>query len=79
MKLVDNVTPLPVITRLDIDAERVLKAAIDSTLYLQKVVVLGYDAEGEFYFASSIADGGTVLWLMEVAKKKLLEIGGDKE
>ena len=32
MKLVDNVTVLPVITTLDLDVERVLQAAIETKL-----------------------------------------------
>lgn len=59
------------ITKLDIPADRVLEAAIG---ILDKVVVMGYDHEGREYFASSIADGGDVLWLPERSKKKLLEV-----
>lgn len=71
MKIVTNVIPLPVITTLDLDAERVLEGAINSTL--QSCIVLGYDADGEFYFASTMADGGEVLWLLEMAKLKLMK------
>lgn len=59
------------ITTLDLDPDRVLAQA---TGKLQGVVVLGFDKDGDFHFASSYADGGDVLWLLEVAKKKLLEI-----
>ena len=41
---------------------------------LEEVVIIGFDKCGEFYFSSNKADGGCILWLMEVAKKKLLEI-----
>lgn len=71
MKIVTNVIPLPVITTLDLDAERVLEGAINSTL--QSCIVLGYDADGEFYFASTMADGGEVLWLLEMARLKLMK------
>lgn len=64
-----------ILTRLDVPAERVLDNA--QIARLTSVVVVGYDEEGEEYFASSIADGGSVLWLLERAKKKLLGI--DKE
>lgn len=40
---------------------------------LKGVVVIGFDNDGEFYGASSIADGGSVMWLMEVCKRKMLE------
>ena len=73
MKLVENVSILPVLTRLDVPCERLLTAALESTL--QRVIIIGTDAEGEFYFASSMADGGDCLWWLEIAKKKLLEIG----
>jgi hypothetical protein len=67
-----NVVSIGVITTLDSDPDRVLdeaKGKCDGG-----VVVMGYDADGEFYFSSSIADGGSVLWLMEECKKRLMEI-----
>lgn len=60
------------ISRLDLPAERVLQSAIDAKI--KTALVLGYDADGEFYFASTKADGGDIIWLMEIAKKKLLEM-----
>lgn len=67
----DNVVKFPGITRLDVDPERVLEAALGQ---LEGVVVLGLTKDGEEeYFASSYADGGTVMWLLERCKKKLLE------
>ena len=66
-----DVVALDCVTRLDIPADRVLEAAMGE---LEKVVVIGYDKDGEEYFASSIADGGTTLWLMERSKAKLLAI-----
>lgn len=42
---------------------------------LKDVVILGYDHGGELFFSSNIADGGTVMWMLEKAKKMLLEIG----
>ena len=63
--------PLGNITRLNLPVNTILKAAEDQ---LESVVLLGYNKEGEEYFASTIADGGEVIWLLERAKKKLLEI-----
>jgi hypothetical protein len=60
------------ITRLDIPVERVLRQAGDAEL--DTAVVIGWDANGEFYFASSAADGGEIIWLLELTKKKLLEV-----
>lgn len=41
-------------------------------------VVMGYTPEGEEYFASTYADGGTALWLIERCKRALLN-NGDTE
>lgn len=73
MRLVDkgNVVILPVITTLDLDAERVLDGAVNAKL--QSCLVIGYDPDGEFYFASTMVDRGSMLWLMEVAKKELMK------
>ena len=60
------------ITRLDIPVDRVLEEAKGKIE--DGVIVLGWDNKGEPYFASSIAPGGTVLWLLEKAKKALLEV-----
>lgn len=68
-----SVIDLPVVTRLDLDPDRVLTKAIGEC---ESVVILGYDKDGAEYFASSLADGGSVLWLLERLKKKLLEVGG---
>ena len=65
-----EVVELDVITRLDIPVERILRKAGEADL--TKVFVLGYCENGELYFASSIADGGDLLWLMEKAKGALL-------
>ena len=72
MKLVENVTVLPVVTTLDLDVERVLQAAIDAKPAY--VLVIGEDAEGNLYFGSSKPDGGEALWWMEKAKRALMEI-----
>lgn len=58
------------ITRLDIDPDRVLEQAAGK---LQGVVIIGFDHEGQFYGASSYADGGNAIWLLEVCKKRILE------
>jgi hypothetical protein len=69
----NNVVILPVVTRLDLPAQRTLDAACDANL--ETAVVIGWDADGDFYFASNKADGGDVLWLLELAKRKLFEAG----
>jgi len=67
----DNVIPLGNITRLDLPTDRVLDAVKGDCS--DGVVVIGYDDQGELYFASSIAHGGSVLWLLEQAKLALLK------
>ena len=58
------------ITKLDLPPDRILEAAKEK---LEGVIVIGFDKDGEFYGASSYADGGTALWLLEICKKKLME------
>lgn len=65
-----EVVELPTTTYLDIPVERVIRGA--AAAKLQSVVVMGWDENGEIYAASSIADGGRVLWLMEKFKAELL-------
>lgn len=68
----DNVIEWGGITRLDLPPERVIAKAADAKL--ESVVILGHTADGEEYFASSLADGGDVLWLLERCKKLLLDV-----
>lgn len=68
-----NVVGIGGVTRLDIPAERVIDEAAKADL--DAVIIIGTDQDGDFYFASSQADGGDVLWWLEIAKKRLLEIG----
>ncbi len=59
------------ITKLDLPIDRVLDSAKGE---LEGVILIGYDKEGEEYFASTYADGGDILWLIERLKKRLLQI-----
>ena len=70
-----NVVNLPCITRLNLSPERILSEALEADL--DGAVVMGYTKEGEAYFASTYADGGHVMWLMELCKAKLLQIAVD--
>lgn len=64
-----KVIELGCLTKLDIPADKVLEGAIGK---MEGVVVLGWDKNDELYFASTYADGGTIIWLLEVCKKRLL-------
>ena len=68
--MTDNVINFGGGTFLDLPPDRVLKAA---TGKLEGVVLLGYDKEGNEYFASSYGSATEMLWLLERAKKRLLE------
>lgn len=70
-----NVVNLPCITKLDLPPDRIIEAAAKADL--AGVVVLGYTQDGDAYIASSYADGGNVMWLMELCKAKLLKIAGE--
>lgn len=72
--MTENVIPLGNITRLDQPTDRVLDDAKGECT--EGVVILGWGSDGDLYFASSIADGGEVIWLLEMAKIRLLKIGG---
>ena len=69
-----NIVYLNMITSHDIPADRILTRALGE---LECVVIAGYGKDGTEYFASSLADGGDALWLLERCKKKLLEIVDD--
>jgi hypothetical protein len=69
-----EVVILDVETSLDIPADRVLEAAVGNC---DPAVVIGYDAQGELYFAANVADKRQVLWLLEAAKRKLFDAAGE--
>ncbi len=65
-----NVIPLGKVTHLDLSPDQVLHGAVGE---LNALVIMAWDKDGDLYFASTMADGGEVLWLMEQCKKRLLE------
>lgn len=65
-----EVVELGCLTRLDVPPDKVLTAAVGG---MNQVLVLGYDKEGEEYFASSWTDRAEVLWLVERFKQQLLD------
>lgn len=67
-----NVVSAGIVTSLDVPPSRVLAGALDANL--TDVVVMGYTQDGDQFFASSMSDGGTVLWLAEKMKVSLLSI-----
>lgn len=71
----DNIIDLPVVTTLDLDPDRVLRQALKADL--QTVIIIGRCQDGSEYFASSVADGGSVLWDLERTKLRLLRTADD--
>lgn len=64
-----KVIPFTGITKLDLDPDVVLERSMGQ---LEGFVILAYDKDGQEYFASTYADGGVVLWLLERCKTQLL-------
>ena len=71
-----NVIPFNGITRLDLDPDMVLE---NTKGKLEGVIIIGYDKDGHEWFASSYADGGDVLWLLERMKLRLLNIEEERD
>ncbi len=70
-----KVIPFNGVTKLDLDPNITLENLKDE---LEGFVIMGYTPDGEEYFASTYADGGTALWLIERCKRALLN-NGDAE
>lgn len=65
-----KVVPFTGVTTLDLNPDVILENLKGK---LNGFVVMGWATNDEEFFASTYADGGTVLWLMERLKIKLLE------
>jgi tryptophanyl-tRNA synthetase len=63
---------LETVTTLDLPPDRILRKAAEAEL--THVVVIGVDPDGEEFFASSIASGPEVVWMLERAKLALLRM-----
>ena len=67
-----EIVDLQVVTRLDIPAHKIIKRASEADL--TEIVIVGFDAAGDLFFASNKGDAGTVIFHLEMAKKRLLDI-----
>jgi hypothetical protein len=65
-----KVIPFRGITKLDLDPDMILE---NKKGQLEGVVIMGFDHDGKELFASSYADGGTVLWLLERCRIRLMQ------
>lgn len=70
-----EIIELETVTSLDLPPERILRKAVEANL--ETVIVIGYDGDGNEYFAASSADGGGVVWALERAKMKLLRMADE--
>ena len=59
----------------DVDPNQVLAKAYDE---VKTVVIAGFDKAGEYYFASSVADGTEIVWLLEKMKHRLMSMGSSE-
>ena len=66
-----RVIPFTGITKLDLNADTTLENLKGK---LEGFVIVGYTPDEQEFFASTYADGGTALWLLERLKKQLLEV-----
>lgn len=67
-----KVIPFTGITKNDLDPDIILENLKGQ---FEGFVIMGYTADGEEYFSSTYADGGTALWLLERCKRALLSHG----
>lgn len=66
-----DVVELNLITKLDLDPDRLLQKAIGQ---LDEVLIIGFTKDGGEYFASSKADASNPIYLCERAKHRLMKM-----
>lgn len=66
-----NIIQFRGITKLDLDPDITLDNCKGK---LDRFILMGYDKDGEYFFSSTMGDGGDVLWLMEKMKAQLMEM-----
>lgn len=65
-----NIESIGTITALDLSVNQVLEGGKDK---LDSCLLIGFDKDGELYCASTMHDGGDIIWLLEACKRKLFE------
>ena len=65
-----KIFPIGGITKLNMPPDKILEGAKGQ---LEGVVLIGFDKDGELYAASSYADGGDLMWLLEACKRKMFD------
>lgn len=66
-----KVIPFSGVTTLDLNPDIILESLKGK---LEGFVLVGFTPDGDEFFSSTYADGGTALWLIERLKKQLLDI-----
>ncbi len=66
-----EIVELDVQTRLPVPSDKLLRKALEANV--SNVVIIGYDPDGDLYFSASDAECGSILWLIEMAKKTLID------
>lgn len=66
----------PNVTSLDLTPARILQMAFDADL--ESVVVVGYDKNGNEYYAATAGDPAETIWLFERSKHRIMRNLDDK-
>lgn len=66
-----KVIRFPGITKLDLDPDLILQEAVGK---LEGCVIVGFDKDGNDFFASSYADSGDVVYHLERGKWRLMKL-----
>jgi hypothetical protein len=66
----DNVVSIGGVTKLDLSPDKVLTAA--TGIGMEAAIVVGMDADGKFYFASSVSDCMEVSFLLDAGRDFLM-------
>lgn len=69
--MTDTIIEFPGETRLDLPAEKVLNAALESNL--ESVIVVGWKEDGDMYLAGSAGDVMETIASLEIAKAALVK------
>ena len=65
-----NVYPIGGIAKLDVPVESVCEGVVET---MKEVIFIGWDKDDELVAASTLSDGGEIIWMLEKLKQMLLE------
>ncbi len=67
----DNVIPFTGATTADLKPDAVLEGAVGK---VENCIVIGDNFEGGLYFASSLSKAKDISWLLEKARRRLMQV-----